>query len=73
MKRKIWVEENGIKNDLLIPSNTFKCRFLTTKVPDRATMWTTTIFINPFDEIPKICIFRLRYGHVERFCKDKFR
>ena len=73
MQRKIFTEENGTKKDLLVPSNKFKCRFLTTEVPDRGTMWALTVFINPFEEKPKRCTWCLRYGHVERFCKDRFR
>ena len=70
-KGKIIKDDEG--KAVLTGINLFKIRFAATEVPEKATMWCTAVYLKPYVDKPRRCAYCQRYGHIARFCKDKFK
>ena len=67
----VYEEKDGKKFPKLEDTDLFKFRCRTTEVPDKAVFWGVIVEINPFIDKPRRCNHCQRFGHIEKFCKNK--
>lgn len=74
-KAKVIFEtnESGRKVPKLEDSNLFKIRCKTIHVPNRAVFWGLIVNVSPFVDRPRRCNHCHRFGHIGRYCRDKYK